>query len=128
MFNVFLSFFNDLKLQDDNMTEMHSISNFTIKNHEHYIPITLSLFGFDNEYISNIKGVNTSLSLSEDIKVRIVAKADIGALNKTRIEIIRAKESSPNIDHCTQSQSPHLFETHVCSFGTLEPQIHIFCT
>lgn len=94
MFNVFLSFFNDLKLQDDNMTEMHSISNFTIKNHEHYIPITLSLFGFDNEYISNIKGVNTSLSLSEDIKVRIVAKADIGALNKTRIEIIRAKESS----------------------------------
>ncbi len=36
------------------------------------------------------------------------------------VDTSRSKESSPNIDQCTQSQSPHLFETHVCSFGTLD--------
>ena len=43
------------------------------------------------------------------------------------LEIMRAIESNPNIDHCTESQSPHLLKTNFCSFGgTLEAQTYLF--
>jgi len=91
---VFSSFKNDASAKialDDSVT----VSYFTVENKDKLLATTLTLFGFDanSSHLTNDNDNLLSLSLSEDITVRIVAQAKVGDIQNTMLEVISANET-----------------------------------